>query len=451
MTLQVDQELSKHVSIKTPLPGPKAKEIIEKEKKYVATGTKCWETPAVPARGQGVWFQDVDGNVLMDWTNGMVDLLGHSHPKWVQEVSEQLQKYVYFNAPDFPSPLQADIAETLCRLAPGDFPKKVFFSSTGTEAVEAAYKVARIGTKRNMIMSFLGDFHGRTTGSLATTTSKSVQRQHYTPYLTNTYALPFAYCYRCWYTLEYPSCDLHCAHVIKRYLKTVLPPEDVAAFVFEPVQGEGGYVVPPVEFFQILSDIAKSHGILLIADEVQTCFGKSGYWFASEHFGIVPHIVAMAKGLANGAPMGATTLPAELDFPKQGIHSNTFGGQAISCAASLATVKIIKEEKLLDEVKSKGKYFKDKLMELKDKFSCIGDVRTLGFLMGVEFVKDRKTKEPAKELRNRIVEECYQSGLLILSCGESGIRITPPFVITRDEIDLGVGIIQKGMEKALRQ
>jgi len=448
--LKIESNLKPEINLKTPLPGPESRKIIEKEEKYLATGTKCWDTPAVPSEGKGIWFKDVDSNTLMDWTNGMVVILAHSHPKWIEANIEQFQKLVYFNSPDFPNQLQADLAEQLVQLTPGDFPKKVFFASSGTESVEAALKVARIGTKKNIVVHWLGDFHGRTAGSLSTTASKSVQRLDYTFALGNTYALPYAYCYRCWYKMEYPSCDIYCAQIMERYFKTLIPPDNVAAIIFEPVQGEGGYVVPPLEFFDVLKEISNKYGILLIADEVQTCFGKSGKWFACEHFNVVPHIVCMAKGLANGAAMGATTFPSEYDFSRQGMHSNTFGGQLLSCASSLSTIKIIKEQKLLENVRRIGERFREKLLEMKDKYECIGDVRTLGVLIGIEFVKDKERKEPAMELRNRILEECFQMGLLMISCGESTIRITPSFVITAEEVDLGLKILSKAIEKSMK-
>lgn len=446
--LEMKDDKVKSVNIVSSLPGREAEKVIAEEKKYLATGTKCWESPAVVERAEGVWFWDVDGNRLLDWTNGMVSILGHSHPQWVAACTDQLKKVVYFNSPDFPNRWQASLARELVQLTPGDFPKKVFFACSGTEAVEAALKVARIARGRNLIISWIGDFHGRTTGSLATTASKSVQRAGYTSIVSNAYALPFAYCYRCWYKLEYPSCELYCASVLERYFKTLIPPEDVAAIIFEPVQGEGGYVIPPRDFYNKIAEQANKYGILLIADEVQTCFGKSGYWFASEYFNIVPDIIVMAKGLANGAPMGAITFPSECDFPRQGVHSNTFGGQILSCVSSLTTINIIREQNLLQRVRELGNYFQEKLQELNEAHISIGDIRALGLLLGIEFVKDRKTREVAVELRDYIVKKCYEKGLLLLSCGESGVRITPAYVITKDEIDYGVSILEEVITEA---
>ncbi|MCL5773583.1 MAG: aminotransferase class III-fold pyridoxal phosphate-dependent enzyme [Firmicutes bacterium] len=438
--------MAKRVILKNALPGIKSKRIIERERKFIATGTKCWETPAVPEKGEGVWFTDLDGNVMMDWTNGMVAILGHSHPGWIKANIEQLQKIVYFNSPDFPNPKQAELIEELVKLTPGNFPKKVFLSCSGTEAVEAALKVARISTGKNIVIGWIGDFHGRTAGSLALTASKPAQKSGYTQYLTSTFSIPFANCYRCWYGMVYPSCGAFCAEVLERHFKTHIPPEDVAAIIYEPVQGEGGYIVPPKEFYQKLQKITKKYKILLIADEVQTGFGKSGYWFASEAFGMTPDIVTIAKGIGNGAPMGATVFPAKLDFPRQGMHSNTFGGQLLSCASALATIDAIKKEKLLARAKKMGEIFRNKLLALQEKFKSIGDVRNLGLLIGVEFVKDRKSKEPAKELRDNLIKRCYERGLLIIPCGESTIRITPPLTIREDEISTGIEILEKALK-----
>ncbi|HXE73698.1 MAG TPA: aminotransferase class III-fold pyridoxal phosphate-dependent enzyme [Candidatus Nitrosotenuis sp.] len=436
------------IQIRTELPGPRARAIIEKERKYLAQGTKCWETPAVPSRAWGVWFEDVDGNVMMDWTNGMVTILGHSDPGWVAANTAQMQRVTYFNSPDFPNPSQAEAAEKLCRITPGGWEKKVFFCSSGTEANEAALKVARIGTRRPMVMGFLGGFHGRTAGTLALTASKAVQREHHTAPLTGSFHVPYADCYRCWYRLSYPSCELHCMRVIERYLQTKAPPTDVAAFIYEPVQGEGGYVVPPPETWQVLHEIARKHGILTIADEVQTCFGKSGHMFACEAFGVEPDIITMAKGLGNGAAVGAAVFPARYDFARQGMHSNTFGGQIANMESVLYTMSRLEDGNLLAHVRQIGAYLVAGLKALQEEFACIGDVRALGLLVGVDFVKSRRTREGDGALRDRVVVECYRRGLLLLSCGQSVIRITPAFTLSKEEADIGLGVLRAALEAA---
>ncbi|MCS6955895.1 MAG: aminotransferase class III-fold pyridoxal phosphate-dependent enzyme, partial [Candidatus Calescibacterium sp.] len=396
----------------------------------------------------GIYFRDKDGNVLMDWTNGMVVVLGHNHPRWNESVIDQINKFVYFNGPDFVYDVQKEAARILTQITPGNWKKKVFFCNSGTEANEAAMKLARISQKKNLIVGFLGAFHGRTQGSLSVTASKSVQRKGYTAYLNNSFSVPYPYCYRCWYNMTYPSCDLYCIKVIERYFQHNLPPDDVAAFIFEPVQGEGGYVVPPQESFKLLKSILDKYGILMIADEVQTGFGKSGYMFASSYFGVEPDIITLAKAISNGLPMGATVFKASLDFKEQGMHSNTFGGNPLSCRSLIEVYNIIQEESLLKKVKDMGNYFKQKLYELMEDSRTIGDVRVLGMLIGIEFVKDRNTKEPAKEIRDFVVKRAYEKGLLLLSCGQSVIRITASYIITEQEIDEGVKIIREAVEEA---
>ncbi|MCX7758751.1 MAG: aminotransferase class III-fold pyridoxal phosphate-dependent enzyme [bacterium] len=437
------------MSIKiTQIPGPKVEEITKEERELLATSTKCWDTPAGPVEAKGIYFRDKDGNVLMDWTNGMVVVLGHNHPRWNESVIDQINKFVYFNGPDFVYDVQKEAARILTQITPGNWKKKVFFCNSGTEANEAAMKLARISQKKNLIVGFLGAFHGRTQGSLSVTASKSVQRKGYTAYLNNSFSVPYPYCYRCWYNMTYPSCDLYCIKVIERYFQHNLPPDDVAAFIFEPVQGEGGYVVPPQESFKLLKSILDKYGILMIADEVQTGFGKSGYMFASSYFGVEPDIITLAKAISNGLPMGATVFKASLDFKEQGMHSNTFGGNPLSCRSLIEVYNIIQEESLLKKVKDMGNYFKQKLYELMEDSRTIGDVRVLGMLIGIEFVKDRNTKEPAKEIRDFVVKRAYEKGLLLLSCGQSVIRITASYIITEQEIDEGVKIIREAVEEA---
>jgi len=430
------------------LPGPNVNKIKEEEKELLATSTKCWDTPGGPVEAKGIYFKDADGNVLMDWTNGMVVVLGHNHPQWNKAIIDQINKFVYFNGPDFVYEVQRDAAKLLTEITPGEWKKKVFFSNSGTEANEAALKIARISQKKNLVIGFIGAFHGRTQGSLSVTASKQVQRKNYTAFLNNSFSVPYPYCYRCWYNMTYPSCDLYCIKIIERYFSHNLPPDDVAAFIFEPVQGEGGYVIPPKESFKLLKSILDKYGILTIADEVQTGFGKSGYMFASSYFEVEPDIITMAKALANGLPAAATVFRDSLDFKEQGMHSNTFGGNALSCKSILETYKIIKEEKLLDKVRELGEYFKEKLLELQQESKTIGDVRVLGMLIGIEFVKSKETKEPAKEIRDYIVKRCYEKGLLLLSCGQSVIRITTSYIIKKEEIDEGIKIMKSAIEEA---
>jgi len=430
------------------VPGEKLLKLKEEERELLATSTKSWDTPGGVEEAYGIYFKDVDGNVLMDWTNGMVVILGHNNPKWKEAIVNQLNKFVYFNGPDFVYEVQKEAAKILVEITPGKWKKKVFFSNSGTEANEAALKIARVYDKRNMVIGFTGAFHGRTLGSLSLTASKIQHRKNYSAYINNSYSVPYPYCYRCWYNMTYPNCDLYCIKIIDRYLNQVIPYEDVAAFIFEPVQGEGGYIIPPKESFKELKNIANKYGIKLITDEVQTGFGKSGYMFAIEYFEVEPDIITLAKAIGNGLPIGATVFPAYMDFKEPGMHSNTFGGNPLSTTSLIQTYKILKEENLLERVNKLGQYFKQKLLELKDEVKTIGDVRVLGMLIGIEFVKDRKTKEPAKELRDYILKRAYEKGLLLLSCGVSTIRITTSYIITEAEIDEGIKILKEAILEA---
>lgn len=441
--------LTEGPKISVPIPGKETQRIVAMDDKYLATGTKG--SPVAIKWGRGVRFEDVDGNLFLDFTNGMVAGTGHCHPKVVQAIKDQAEKFLFFNGPDFYYEVQSKIAEKLCLITPGDFPKKVFLSNSGAEANEAALKLSRSSTGRKQFVAFLGAFHGRTLGALALTASKVVQRESFFPMMPGVTHLPFAYCYRCAYKMKPDTCNFWCAQILEDvYFKSVLPPEEVAAVFMEPVQGEGGYVVPPAGFVQKIKKICEKYGILFVADEVQAGFGKTGEMFAIEHFGVVPDVINLGKALASGLPMGATVFKAELDFPVQGRHSNTFGGNPISAVAALATIEAIEGENLLENTRRMGEVFKQGLLDLKKEFEEIGDVRGLGLMLAIELVKDRESKTPAWELRDRIIENCYKKGLLLLPCGTSAIRFTPAMVINREEVEKGLEVLREAIIDALK-
>ncbi|MDI6868117.1 MAG: acetyl ornithine aminotransferase family protein [Coprothermobacterota bacterium] len=441
--------LTEGPKISVPIPGKETQRIVAMDDKYLATGTKG--SPVAIKWGRGVRFEDVDGNLFLDFTNGMVAGTGHCHPKVVQAIKDQAEKFLFFNGPDFYYEVQSKIAEKLCFITPGDLPKKVFLSNSGAEANEAALKLSRSSTGRKQFVAFLGAFHGRTLGALALTASKVVQRESFFPMMPGVTHLPFAYCYRCAYKMKPDTCNFWCAQILEDvYFKSVLPPEEVAAVFMEPVQGEGGYVVPPAGFVQKIKKICEKYGILFVADEVQAGFGKTGEMFAIEHFGVVPDVINLGKALASGLPMGATVFKAELDFPVQGRHSNTFGGNPISAVAALATIEAIEGENLLENTRRMGEVFKQGLLDLKKEFEEIGDVRGLGLMLAIELVKDRESKTPARELRDRIIENCYKKGLLLLPCGTSAIRFTPAMVINREEVEKGLEILREAIIDALK-
>ncbi|MBN1222809.1 MAG: acetyl ornithine aminotransferase family protein [Candidatus Aminicenantes bacterium] len=429
--------------IKTELPGKKAKEIIARDSHY-ASNSYIKEYPLVIARGEGAVVEDVDGNRFLDAMAGIaVNVTGYSHPKVVRAVQEQVGKFFHICSTDFYYSSFAELMERLACLTPISDDKKVFMTNSGAEAVETAIKLARYHTDRNNLIAFLGAFHGRTIGALSLTASKAKQRSYFGPFLPGIYHVPYGYCYRCPYNLSYDSCGVYCADAIEKTLcKFLMSPEDIAAVIVEPILGEGGYVVPPMEFHQKLRKFTAENGILYIADEIQSGMGRTGKFLALEHFHVEPDVVLLAKGLASGLPLGAVIARERLMRWESGTHGSTFAGNPVSCEASLATLDLIEEE-LISNASKMGDRLLSKLKALKDRHSLIGDVRGIGLMVGVELVKDRKSKEPAVEEVHTIVSEAFQKGLLLLSCGDSVIRFCPPLVINSDQIDRIVEIFSE--------
>jgi 4-aminobutyrate aminotransferase len=341
---------------------------------------------------------------------------------------------------DFYYPAQVDLAEKLVEIVPGGKNKKVFFCNSGAEAVEASMKLARYATGRKRFVAFYGAFHGRTFGALSLTASKAVQRKGFGPLLSGVVHAPYGYCYRCPYNLEYPGCNFACVHYIEDVIfKKHSPPEEIAALILEPIQGEGGYIIPPPGYFEKLKEIIEPHGILMVDDEVQAGMGRTGKMFAIEHWDVIPEIVALAKGIASGMPLGASVAKSSLCTWGSGAHASTFGGNPVCCAAALATVDLL-ENGLIDNAEKTGGYILEELSRAQERHEFIGDVRGKGMMIGLEFVKDKKTKEPAPELRDRIVMDCFHKGLLVLGAGSTGMRFSPPLVITRDEASAALDI-----------
>jgi 4-aminobutyrate aminotransferase len=441
--------MSEIPNVRGTIPGPKAKAIIEKDSRYLATVTKA--SPIVVDSAQGSVVRDVDGNALLDFASGVAVMnVGYSHPKVVKAVQAQADDFFHFAGTDFYYRLQADLGERLAKTMPGAPDSKVFFSNSGTESVEAAFKAARYhDPHRKMTLAFLGAFHGRTMGSLSLTASKKVQRENYQPMVPGTVHMPYANCYRCPYHLEYPSCDIWCARIMKEvYFETILPPGETAAVFMEPVQGEGGYIVPPKEFVQIIAKDANAEGIIFVDDDVQAGMGRTGRMWGIEHYGVEPDILCSSKSLASGIPMGATIMRKELDFGKSGAHSNTFGGNAMACAAALATLDVLKEEKLVQQADRKGKWMLKRLREIMGSSAHIGDVRGLGMMTVAEFVEDRGTKAPACKLRNEVMNIALQRGLILISCGRSGIRFIPPLNIEQELLEKGFDILEASVRQA---
>lgn len=421
--------------IKTALPGPRARKLIKQDSTYVSPSYTRYY-PLVVEKARGLWIHDVDGNLFLDFTAGIaVCATGHCHPRVVKAIKEQADQLLHMSGTDFYYRPQIVLAEKLAHLAPGKGGKKVYFGNSGAEAVEAAFKLARWHTQRELNIAFYGAFHGRTMGALSLTASKTIQKKHYNPMVPGITHIPFAYCYRCPYNLSYPDCGLGCVQWVEDTLfRTTIPPEEVAAIIVEPIQGEGGYIVPPPEFHKELYKIARKYGILYVVDEVQSGIGRTGKMFAMEHFGVDPDIIALAKGIASGMPLGALTARAEIMDWEAGSHASTFGGNPVSCQAALVTIELLEEE-LMDNAAVQGKYLMEGLYELQRSYECIGDVRGKGLMVGVEFVKDRENKEPAREWRNQIIKKAFQKGLLLLGCGENSIRFCPALSVTAAEID----------------
>jgi len=428
----------------TSLPGPKAKAIIDRDEQVISPSyTRSY--PLVAERGEGAMVEDPDGNRFLDFAAGIaVVATGHCHPKVVKAIQEQAAKLIHMSGTDFYYENMVVLAEKLAALvSAGGSPRRVSFGNSGTEAIEAAIKLARYHTGRGQFVAFVGAFHGRTMGSLALTASKGVQQKGFFPVMPGVHHVPYAYCYRCAYGKSPDSCAVECVQAIETELfRTTVPANDVAAIFVEPIQGEGGYVVPPRKFFDELRRLADRHGILIVADEVQSGMGRTGKMFASEHFGLDPDIIALAKGIASGMPLGAMVARTELMTWTPGAHASTFGGNPVAVAASLATIELLEQE-LVDNAARVGAHLMDRLRDLPQRIPIVGDVRGLGLMIGIELVRDQVTKERAGDLRDKVVHMCFERGLLVLGAGPNTIRLCPPLVITKDQADFAVQTIEE--------
>ena len=437
----------KSPQIRTSLPGPRAKKFIKLDKSFVSPSyTRVY--PLVVDKAKGLWVHDVDNNIFLDFTSGIaVNATGHCHPQVVNAIQKQAKQLLHMSGTDFYYTPQIILAEKLAGLAPGRGTKRVYFGNSGAEAVEAAFKLARWHTKRELNIAFFGAFHGRTMGALSLTASKTIQKKHYNPLVPGITHIPYGYCYRCAYNLTYPKCNLHCVHWVEDTLfRTTVPAEEVAAIFVEPIQGEGGYIVPPPEFHKELYKIAKKYGILYVADEVQSGMGRTGKMFAMEHFGVTADIMSLAKGIASGLPLGATIAPAKIMNWEAGSHASTFGGNPLSCRAALATIELL-EKNMMKNAAKQGKRLMKGLSGLQKNFESMGDVRGRGLMVAVELVKDRETKAPATKWRNRIIEKSFKKGLLLLGCGANSIRFCPSLSVTSNEVDTCLSIFEESVKE----
>jgi len=392
---------------------------------------------------------DVDGNEFIDMNAGLaVCSVGHSHPKVVKAIKDQAEKFIHYSYTDFFYDGYVNLGEKLHDLVPGSHRKKFFYGNSGAESVEAAMKVARWHTGRQGCIAYIGSFHGRTMGAVSLTASKPYQRARFAPLIPGVEHIFYPYCYRCPFNLECPSCGYACVDYIDEYLfHRYVPPEEVTMLIAEPIQGEGGYVVPPDGYFKRLKKLLDEYGILFASDEVQAGMGRTGKWFGIEHYDVVPDIVCMAKGIAAGMPLGVMASRADIQDWKPGSHASTFGGNPVSCAAALAVLDVIESENLLENARKQGKHIKDRLDEMKEEHPMIGDVRGKGLMVGVELVKDKTTKEPAQKETKEVMMECFRSGLAIVNCGVSVIRWMPPLIVTRGLVDSALEIFEDSLTK----
>ncbi len=439
------------VSIRTELPGPKARRVLEGDQKYISPSyTRTY--PLVAKRGRGMVIEDVDGNEFLDFSAGIATVAtGHCHPRVVEAIQRQAAELIHMSGTDFYYEQMVTLAERLSRILPMPGPHKFYYGNSGTEAIEAALKVARYHTGRQHIIAFHGAFHGRTLGALSLTASKPQQRRRFAPLVPGVTHVPFPDLYRRPAGTEARQYALDCARYIENTLfKTILPPEEVAAIFIEPVQGEGGYRVAPPEFLQELRAICNRYGILLVVDEVQSGMGRTGRWWAIEHSGVEPDIVCIAKGIASGMPLSVTASRAEIMDWAPGSHASTFGGNPVAIAAALTTLEVVEQEGLRN-AEQVGQHIMDRIRAWPEKLRLVGNVRGYGLMLGVDVVTDKRSKAPAGEARDRVVEMAFYRGCLFLGAGPSTIRICPPLIVTREQANFGLDVLEECLEEAARE
>jgi 4-aminobutyrate aminotransferase len=432
--------------LKTALPGPKAKRVLEGDERYISPSyTRSY--PLVAQQGRGMVVRDVDGNEFLDFSAGIaVTATGHCHPEVVAAIQKQAGELIHMSGTDFYYESMVSLAERLAKIAPMPGPHKIYYGNSGTEAIECALKLARYHTKRQNVIAFFGAFHGRTMGALSLTASKPQQKRRFAPFVPGVTHVPYPDVYREGGTQDAEAFALSCARFIEdKLFRSTLPPEEVAAIFVEPIQGEGGYVVAPDIFLVELRRICDGHGILLVADEIQSGVGRTGKWWAVEHAGVEPDILCIAKGIASGMPLGVTLTKAEIMDWVPGSHASTFGGNPVSVAAALATLDVIEREGLLRNATEVGNHMLKRMAAWPAKHPLVGDVRGRGLMLGVEVVKDKKTKEYAAAERDRIVQAAFERGILFLGCGPSTIRIAPPLIVTKAEADAALDVLDESI------
>ncbi|MCJ7607956.1 MAG: acetyl ornithine aminotransferase family protein [Thermoplasmata archaeon] len=425
------------------LPGPKAKAVVERDKAVLSPYNRPFYYPFVVEKGSGCIIEDIDGNEFIDFNSGLGAMnVGHCHPEVVKAITEQCKRLLHYSYTDFYYRYAVELAEKLSEITPGDFPKKAFFSGSGAESIEAFAKVARWHSKRPLFIAYTGGFHGRSMGALSFTASSPVQKRRYFPTMPGVTHVPYAYCYRCPYKMKFPDCDYWCVDFIDDFvLKKYVPAEEVAASLIEPIQGEGGYVVPPKGYHKRLKKLYDKYGILYAVDEVQCGMGRTGKWLAIENFDVVPDIACMSKALGGGISLGATIGRAEIFDWEAGSHCTTLGGTPVACEASLATIRVIEQERLRENAVKMGEHAMKRMREAQETSEIIGDVRGIGLMIGVEIVKDRKTKEPGGDMVSAIIEAAWRKGVVAIGAGSCSFRIAPPLNISQELMDAGLDFL----------
>jgi 4-aminobutyrate aminotransferase len=435
----------------TPLPGPKAKRIVELDSEYVSP-SYTRDYPLVAKSGHGAIVEDVDGNSFLDFAAGIaVCATGHCHPEVVAAIQKQASELIHLSGTDFYYEGMPELARKLASIAPGKEPKRVYFGNSGAEAVEAAIKLARYHTKRDKLIAFHGAFHGRTMGALSLTASRAIQRKGFGNLLGGVFHMPFPETYRGTYGVRPEHASADClSYLVNELFRRRVDPEEVAAIFIEPIQGEGGYLPAPVEFLQGLQKICREHGILLVCDEVQSGMGRTGKWWACDHSGIEPDIICTAKGIASGMPLSAIIARASVMNWTPGAHGTTFGGNPVCIAASLATIRLI-EEKYMANAARMGEFIMRRTADWSERHKTVGEIRGRGLMIGIEFVRDQKTKERAPEVRNKIVQMAFERGLVVLGSGDTTLRLCPPLVIDEEQADFALRTLDEIINEVEKQ
>src|SRR6266850_1320794 len=437
------------IQLRTPIPGPRSQELMKRRDAAVVQAA-YHATPVFVAKAEGAVVEDVDGNRLIDFAGGIGCLnTGHRAPAVVEAVRHQLDRFLHTSFNVLPYESYVAVCEKLNALTPGNFRKKTLLVNTGAEATENAIKIARSYTKRPAIISFEDAFHGRTYMAMAVTSKTHPYKAGFAPFPSDVYRVPFAYCYRCSYSLKYPECDLYCARHLEDTFKRVVANEEVAAVIAEPVLGEGGFIAPPLDYFKVLIELCHKHGILFIADEVQTGFGRTGALFASERYGIEPDLIVTAKSLGGGLPLAAVTGRADMmDAPGPGGLGGTFAGNPLSCAAALAVLDLFEKENLLARANELGDRFQKRARQWQKRWPIVGDVRGLGGMQAIELVKSVDSREPAADETRQITQFCYEHGLITITAGSYSnvVRVLVPLVVTDQQLDEGLDVLESALQ-----